>query len=832
MSEKTIYDGFGAFDLGINSGIAPQLLPKNQLAYATDATMRGDFVVNRPARKLMALQGTSIPLSLFHGACSYQADSGEESIMLAAGGKLYQIIPSADTAQVSDQTGATGGQSDTAIQNWLFQGENFIIWNDGQNLPIFWDGTSARRSLGKQYTDIGTIIDPVNAPALGASIVVTLASTPNLPFPQVAQLLMLDGTGKALANNGAYYEVRLGSGAILANVTDIYDTHGVVHPAGTPIQSIPKNIGYVMANAGSYAVQIGTSPPFTITYSIRINLTLSSTVGLAVGTKVVATNGTQSQKVLSISGNDVVLEIEQVTLNVGGGGVPPSFSILAGTLVQLFNNNLPSTTVGVLAADLTAPFAGDIVQITLSQPYVGPSGAIVWIDNAQYSIVPITTSSNQVTITNKTDGTGLTLLNGILRTLPELPAGRMGAYGEGRIWMSAINGIEFLASDIVGGSSGSQPYNGRDAILKVTENTFLLSGNFKVTGDAGTIAAMIFPAMLDTSMGQGPLQVFCTNLVFSCQTPVDATTWQDLTNPILPVALRGAGGTGQDAVILANADTIFRSGDNQIRSMLLARLDFNKWGNTPISHEVDRVVNFEDETLMPYCSGIEFDNRVLITCDPTSTEYGVVWAGLLALNLDPLSSIAGKSQSIWEGRWSGLNILKLIRFKNSSRAFALALGATNLIELWELLSSGVLELDSGTTSITWSVETPMMFLNTKGKGMFDLVNLTNGELYISDLLPNSTIHIDVEYRPDYYESGWFTWHGFNVTTDANTQQYRTRVGLGSPSVKDCIPFTNIPARTGRWFQLRITVTGHCKLMGGLFSAEIAPQAEFPKPLCT
>lgn len=831
MSEKTIYDGFGAFDLGINSGMAPQLLPKNQLAFATDATMRGDFVQNRPARKLMTLQGTNIPLSLFHGACGYQADSGVESIMLAAGGKLYQITPSEDTADVSDQTGATGGQSTTAYQHWLWQGENFVIWDDGQNLPIFWDGTSSRRSLGEQYTDIGTIQDNVNAPALGASIVVTLTGIPNLPFPQVAQLLMLDGTGKALANNGAYYEVRLGGGSNQANVTDIYDTHGVVHPTGSQILSIPQNIGYVMANAGSYAVVTGTTP-FTITYSIRINLTLSSTSGIAIGTKVIATSATTNQKVLSLSGNDVTLEIKQVTLNVGGGGLPPSYSILAGTLVKLFNNTLPSTIVGVLAADLIAPYAGDIVQITLEQPYVGTPGAIVWIEGAQYSIVPILASSNQVTITNKTDGTGLTIKNGILRTLPELPAGRMGAYGEGRIWISAINGIEFLASDIVGGASGSQPYNGRDAILKVTENTFLLSGNFKVTGDAGTIAAMVFPAMLDTSMGQGPLQVFCTNLVFSCQTPVDATTWQDLTNPILPVALRGAGGSGQDGVILVNADTIFRANDNQIRSMLLARLDFNKWGNTPISHEVERVINDEDTTLMAYCRGIEFDNRALITCDPLSTAYGVVWQGLLSLNLDPLSSIAGKSQSIWEGRWTGLNVLQLIRFKNSNRAFALALGATNLIELWELLPSGVLELDSGTTSITWSFETPMMFLNTKGKGMFDLVNLTNGELYISDLLPNSTIHIKVEYRPDYYESGWFLWHEFYVTTDANTQQYRTRVGLGSPKIADKIPFTNTPARVGRWFQLKITVTGHCRLMGGLFSAEIAPQIEFPKPLCT
>lgn len=829
MPDNVIYDGFGAFDLGINSGIAPQLLPKNQLAFATDATMRGDFVQNRPVRRKLTLQGTPIPVSLFQGACAYRADSGVESILIASSGKLYQLIPSDLTVQVIEQTGATGGQSASSTLNWLWQSENFVIWNDGENLPIFWDGTSARRSNGEQYIDIGTITDNVNAPALGASIVVTLTGPPNLPFPQTAQLLMLDINGNALANNGAYYEVRQGGGSIAANVTDIYDTHGTVHPTGTPILSIPKNIGYVTQQATSYAV------PKQSQYQLQIDLNLTSVVGLTVGMRVTVScmpgsyTSSISSQILTINGNVITLNID----SVGSSDLNRSWTVAAGTLATLTNNNSPSAIVGVLASDLTAPYAGDIVQITLQQPYVGPSGAIVWINNAQYSIVPIAGSGNQVTITNKTDGTGLTIQNGILRMLPELPAGRMGVYGMGRNWESCINGMEFLGSDIVGGDSGSQPYNGRDAVLKVTENTFLTSGNFKVTGDAGTITGMIFPAMLDSSLGQGPLQVFCSNLVFSCQAPVDASAWQTLTNPILPVALRGAGGTGQNSIVLANSDTLFRSRDNHFRSMLLARLDFNKWGNTPISHEIERIVESEDETLMQFCSGIEFDNRVLMTCDPFTTANGVTWRGIAAINLDPLSSLAGKQQSIWEGRWTGLNILQLIRFNTSNRAFALALNSTtNLIELWEFLPTGDENLDNGIDRITYIIEMPMMFLNTKGKGMFDLCQLNNGELYISDLPANSVLDVTVEYRPDYYESGWFHWISFQVNAGSDPKQYRTRVGLGSPNVKDCIPFTEKPARTGRWFQPRITITGHCKLMGGLFSAEIIPQTKFPAPLCT
>lgn len=835
MAEKSpfLFDGFGSFSLGINSGVAAQSLPPNQCAFAINTTFRGDFATDRPPTSKLNLTGVTIPVSLFQGATCYQPDSGSESMLIAMAGRLFQATPdTAGNAAVIEITNGTAVKSVTTQQNWLWQSENFVIWNDGESLPHFWDGNAnfLRQSIGD--TPLVYAIVPANpvytAPVVGGSITVLLPSPPAFSFAQVVSV-----SNPGQPNDGTHYQASVGGGSSLTTLTNLYDTPGTLYVSGTQILYIPRNVGVCTANASSYIVSSSFNMFGVLHYIIQMNVVMDYVGGVTVGAKLNLGPNAPASNVRTINGTTLSFQWEG-DINPGTPGNPappiPSYSIAAGQVVTFFNNNSPNSTAGVLAADFTAPQKGSSGQITLNSPYAGTDNASVWLGNGHYLITALPMNPNEIILTNLDDTSGANLNGVTLMTLPELPAGRMGSYGRGRNWMSLIDGLQFLGGDIEGGSSGAPAYNFRDAVLKVTENQLLLSGNFRVPGGAGLISAMIFPAMPDTSLGQGPLLIFTTQSIFSCDAPVDFSTWQSLTNPILTEILKGSGGSGQDSVVLANSDILFRSPDSRLRSLILSRLDYNRWGNTPISHEVERIIETEDSRLMPYCSGIEFDNRLLMASNPTETSFGNIWQGLIALNFDPLSSLQGKAQSVYDGQWNGLNILKLVRFKNVQRAFAICLNTTtNSIEIHEILATGDVHLDNGTDNISWSFETPLFFQNVKGKGLYDLIRLNNGELYLSNMLPNSTVTITVEYRPDYYINGWFNWHTFSVTTDATAGQYRTRVGLGSPKVADTIPFTKKPAREGRWFQFRISVTGHCAVMGGLFSGELVPQTEFQKP---
>jgi len=110
--------------------------------------------------------------------------------------------------------------------------------------------------------------------------------------------------------------------------------------------------------------------------------------------------------------------------------------------------------------------------------------------------------------------------------LPELPPGRMLVYGHGRIWQAQPDGVSFVAGDLVGSGSGSNVaptnYNYEDAVLHVSQNRFLANGTtFKIPGGRVQINAMQFVSVLDASLGQGDLQVFTNEIVFSCDTPSD-----------------------------------------------------------------------------------------------------------------------------------------------------------------------------------------------------------------------------------------------------------------------------------------------------------------------
>jgi hypothetical protein len=423
----------------------------------------------------------------------------------------------------------------------------------------------------------------------------------------------------------------------------------------------------------------------------------------------------------------------------------------------------------------------------------------------------------------------------------QLPAGRMGAYGMGRVWMSLIDGKQFIASDLVGGSSGTVGNNYRDAVLNITENLYLAGGgNFTVPGSVGDIKAMRFTATMDVSLGQGPLQVLTPNTVFSCNAPVDRLTWQDVTNPILTESLISNGGLSQNATVLANGDMIFRSKDG-IRSLKLARQEFATWGSTPSSLEVDPILREDSQSLLQFTSAVVFDNRLLMTTHPVLTDLGVYWKGIVALNFDPVSTLRGKAPAVYDGLWTGLNVLQIVvgEFASVERCFAFCFNTLSKeIELWEILKDGEEVYDNLTHRVTWRIESPVLDFGLKDPKKRQTLRLNDGEIYVDEL--QGVVDFQVYYRPDQWPC-WVPWHSWsecaaepdaaNPNTANYQPQFRPKMGLGQPSPVPCDSTNDRPMREGCSFQVAVVITGQCRFLGGMFEGVAVPQSMFSKQTC-
>jgi hypothetical protein len=664
---------FSSFDLGINSGVDPLLLPLNQLSFATNISTRGTFAKPRPpiiTRSMTFPPGdaqTVITTGRFQGAAYYKPDSGTEQLVAQISGRLFTFTPQDDDSLlVAEVTIAGDPNSADAPQCWMWQAEKWLIITNGTTInPVFYDGTSSRRS---NY------------------------SVP-IPF--------------STTTNGA---------------TFVIPTQGAATAAG--------------------------------------GVTVTTTANINVG--------------------DLL-----------------TFKNFGQFLVQA----VPSGTT-----------------LTLVNQSGSPVGATV----------PLNT-----TVSWSHLGT-------------ELPPGRMGVYGLGRVWMSLIDGKQFIAGDLVGGSSGTQANNYRDSVLNITENTYLAGGgNFSVPGSVGEIQAMIFQALLDQQLGQGPLLVVTPKVTFSCQSPVDRTLWTGVQNPIVTEGMISNGGLSQNSTVAVNGDTIMRAVDG-VRSLILARREFNTWGNTPISFEMSRVLPKDDPALLAFGSAIFFDNRMLMTVAPTAVENrGVFHKGIASLNADPVSSIRGKAPSIWEGIWLGATPFQLVvgTFNRVERGWAFCYNvALQTLEVRELLSefastNAALYFDDGNQPIVYTFETASAFKDD-AHGRRKFKQLYDGEIYVDSLV--GIVQFTVEYSPDQW-SGWVLWRQWSecsterVIGDVTTQNYqpgfRPRMGLGTPSEVDCDPCTGRSLRDAYTFQLRVTIVGQCRFLGARIATVTIPQPEFAPLTC-
>lgn len=860
--QPTYVDIIGPMDKGVNSGIAPNLLKKNQLFSGNNITVRGDFVSPRnPVQKLTVnyQTGKDVSTGIFQGACFYQPDVGNASLMASISGRLFQFSINGSLLTATERTIPSDLNITNASQCWMWQSENYVICNDGTHLPIFFDGNVSRRS----FSQTPPLLQPVSSnfviPPIGSTVAVTFAT----PYTGPLNITVLV--------DDALYEIVPTTGSYSAVLTNLSAVAGTTVTAGSIIQSEGTVWGSLLSDFSIPLPTYSAGGPNGIyqvsNYVVGFVWTMNvSAPSAKVGDLITIPLQPVAARVVSVVGHSVGITFDNsVAVQFANNGlnqgpiiefipITTATFMKAGDQIDYASNNQPNVTVGSVLEDFVNPAQGTIVTVLLSQPYTGTPGAIVYIGTGQYAITagPPVPTSNTIVLKNIDDAIGTNgVVNlrgpntvifpnvligpGQLSIVPELPIGRMGAYGMGRNWMCLADGRSFIAGDIVGGSAGTDSLNFRDAVLKVTENSYLFEGGvFVVPGSVtGNIRAMCFAATLDASLGQGALQVFTSNTVFSCNAPVDRTTWQNLTNPILTESLISNGALGQNSTMPANGDILFRAPDGD-RSLILGRREFNTWGNVPQSREVQPTINSDNTALLNYSSRVIFNNRSLLTAGPKSSPNGVYHTTLIAINFDPLSALNVKQPSVYDGLWTPFNTLQLITgvVNGVTRCFAFVLNINvtpNKIEVWEILDdTTILTQDNGKNPIVQDFSTGDLFTSdcsSGNKSEYDFCRLMDGEMGVDEVV--GSVQFQVYYRPD-HNPNWQLWKQWTV---GGLSTFYPRMGFGTPTNVLCDPNLNRPMNDAFTFQVRFVITGSCRFLKARVKANALPQPEFAPPIC-
>jgi hypothetical protein len=825
-------DSFSEMSAGMNSDVPPIALPKNQAAFLENFTCRGNYLTSRSSYRDCSLtfsgentQG-NFEEKIFQGACYYKPDVGQENIVISIGGKLFKATPDTiGNGVVISDISISGNLNDENLQlSWLWQGENYIFCNNGQDPTLIFDGNKTLRS--DPGTVVGTTSGSAAIPAIGNSVAVSLAG----PYVGAYGISVQVLPSASSTNVIGQFQVNPVAGLYRATLLNVTGTPGALVPSGTTVTTNPSLIGKLTA---SVSVSSGSAVPGGVQQQpLTIDTVYNYNTNYALGpaeswSMVDSTGALRTFTAYQTFGGYVIVPFHLIWALSGAW---PAMFFAAGTVVNKVGAGVVTNTAEI-SAEFTIPAIGATVEVSLDAPYMGADGATVYIGNEKFTITalaPPTSASVNLTAISLSQTTGTIPSGAVLKTIPQIPVGRMGVYGLGRNWICLADGTSYIASDIVGGSSGTLVNRFRDSILNFTENKYLAGGGvFRVPSSGQSICAMRFPATLDSSLGQGPLQVLTQTTTFSCNAPVQRALWQDLTNPIQTQSLVGGGALAQNSTVAVNGDLFFRSTDG-IRSLKLARQDFQTaYGNTPQSVEMNRILLDDDRTLLGYSSAIVFDNRLLMTAAPAQSVRGVYHSQLVALNLDPNSSLRVKAPPIYDGAWSGRNFMQLVvgSFNGIERAFAITYDTdTQKLGMTEILPTSSTNLfDNGDVRIRSSMESPALFYQQDASKR-ELLRLNDGELIVSDVV--GAVRFDVYYRPD-YDKNWHSWRSFEIPASPD---YQPRIGLGQPNLKESDAATGRPYAVGYHFQVRIVITGSCIVTGANFYAVGQPVPQFANPL--
>ncbi len=499
-------------------------------------------------------------------------------------------------------------------------------------------------------------------------------------------------------------------------------------------------------------------------------------------------------------------------------------------LVYQYGGHLYRITLDTyVVSDLTTAYAGN------SPEFNPPTPDAFFCQAEQFLIVQ---AGDGVTLPFFWDGTVLRRSKGITSTVVtpgthgvnEIPAATTMDYYMGRLWYAQDR--QYSAGDIVNGPSGSAFYDFRDSVLNVTENPLVIGGDgFTIPSqDGATIRALRHAAAIDAALGQGRLFIFTRSAVYALQVPVTRNDWIAANNnnqPLQTIVQLYNGAVSDRCVVPFNGDLYYQSLEPGIRSLLEAVRYFQQPGNKQISANEQRILQFNDRSVMQVSTGMQFQNRIWQSALPKSTPQGIVHQAVVPLDTIPLSYYGAQHTPNWEGMYEGLDIFQMwsADFGGLERAFGMVRNRNDgSLELWEFTQE---KTENGDGRITWIIEFPAF---TWGKE-FELKKLVGCEIW-ADRLAGEVV-FQLQYRPD-GAACWLPWHQWKKCSQRSSaedcftpaayplkpclESYVSTMTMPLPPAKCEVP-SGRPSNQGYQFQPRLVIHGFCRIRGIMLHAE-------------
>lgn len=150
-----INDGFFTLEAGMNSGSAPNILPKNQCAFMTNVTTRGGFTRTRPRFNNIELDfqeeeeaETWFNEHAVSGWSYYRASSGSPLWVFCCGGRFFTIsvVNKVGTVNEITPTDSYGRNVQYLPKTWFCQAAQYLIAQNGVDRAFIFDGSTGFRS--------------------------------------------------------------------------------------------------------------------------------------------------------------------------------------------------------------------------------------------------------------------------------------------------------------------------------------------------------------------------------------------------------------------------------------------------------------------------------------------------------------------------------------------------------------------------------------------------------------------------------------------------------------------------------------------------------------
>lgn len=266
-----------------------------------------------------------------------------------------------------------------------------------------------------------------------------------------------------------------------------------------------------------------------------------------------------------------------------------------------------------------------------------------------------------------TDATGV--------PLPQVPQSRLGTFVQSRLWVA--NGNEFTAGDFVGDITRpdapitfGEVFTAGAPFVGQAFNLGYGFGNMQITA-MGYISSRNSQSNVKATIF-GPLYVATRRSIHLYAAELPRAEW--LQTNFGRLELWGVGITGQRAHSIIGSDVIFQSPRGYLHSFTKNQNDERSgWATTIISREVDnwlRTANddFLDVGFVTYFNKVVFAGarpiRIPIKGYRGQVIYDYAHEGMVALELDNVSTITTPASPAWAGLWTGIRPMEATQIYN------------------------------------------------------------------------------------------------------------------------------------------------------------------------